>query len=588
VKASIVHPAEKNGHQILRKSRKAAIETGEECLMENRAKAAAAAEASGETIDFERDGVTYTAAKVSIAQDGSSLKRDYGHNYTGSAVAQIATEKRTGLPVGLALSQASCVHCVRTLNDRLREARKKGERYSGDKLKSMTRDELFGLMSHGGHCYRNSTYSPGTAEEHLAETIGRDLLINDDGNVQNFPLFVTKHIADGDTKGITRAAEKQRAIVGDKVADSVDVEMCRDWNHLNTLFEKDMRGFAKTAAYKELTEERMKRIKKDIESICRRYRAEVIDCDSVTDDDKKKRLKTLLREISAVIPHHCGIHNKCTSNMCRYLQIRNEHPDWPSREVVAEWDKGNEFGGKIMAIDNDCIDELTKIFTSRINSKTAHSVCKMESTTDVEEINSMTVKWTGGKRKNYSGGDGYKGALHRSVGHKSCTNIEHSNRVLSKLGSPSISCRDAGLRKMDERLQRDRKRKAKPEYVEAKHDSKRARAAMRGKGDKEDRDYKYRKGKIAGIIQGCARCTKKDVTCGQCGQLGHRKTICTFDDTDDVITHNGKKERKNKPGKKKSLQPSKRKKSNNYGVSVADVDSWMPAIVRNNKRRINS
>jgi len=152
----------------------------------------------------------------------------------------------------------------------------------------------------------------------------------------------------------------------------------------------------------------------------------------------------------------------------------------------------------------------------------------------------------------------------------------------------SISCRDAGLRKMDERLQRDRKRKAKPEYEEAKHDSKRARAAMRGKGDKEDRDYKYRKGKIAGIIQGCARCTKKDVTCGQCGQLGHRKTICTFDDTDDVITHNGKKERKNKSGKKKSLQPSKRKKSNNYGVLVADVDSWMPAIVRSNKRRINS
>lgn len=594
VKADIVHPLEKNMRPTQRKGRQAAIETGQECLAENRAKAAEAAAERGDTIEFEKDGKTYIAFLITLAQDGSSLKRDYSHNYTGTAVAQIAMEKSTGLPVALEISQASCVYCVRAMNRRLRDARQKGQRYSLDMLKSMSHEELYRLMDHDGPCYRNSTYSPGTAEEHLAEKIGMELLLDGNGNVQATPLFVAKHVADGrDSKGITRAAEIQREVVGADVADSVGVELCRDWNHLNSLLEKkDMRGLAKTAAYKgALTEERIKRIKKDNESICRRYKTNVIDCDSVTDDNKKKHLKTLLREVSAIIPHHCGMHHNCTDNMCRHRRIQTEHPDWKKEQVIEEWDKGNEFGGEIMAIDIDCINELTKIFTSRITSKTADSVCKMESTTGVEQTNGMTAKYTGAKRKNYSGADGYEAALHRSIGHKSLSKYEHSSRVLSKLGSPHHPCRDAGLKKMDERLERDRKRKAKDDYVAAKHDSKRARSAMRGKGDKKDKEYKYRKGKstsTAGMIQGGAKRTNKDVTCGQCGQLGHRKTICTIDDTDDVITHNGKKERKNKPGKKKSLQPSKRKKSNNYGVSVADVDSWMPAIVRGNKRRINS
>eukprot|EP00562_Extubocellulus_spinifer_P009725 CAMPEP_0178494648 /NCGR_PEP_ID=MMETSP0696-20121128/13125_1 /TAXON_ID=265572 /ORGANISM="Extubocellulus spinifer, Strain CCMP396" /LENGTH=144 /DNA_ID=CAMNT_0020122737 /DNA_START=316 /DNA_END=752 /DNA_ORIENTATION=+ len=115
-------------------------------------------------------------------------------------------------------------------------------------------------------------------------------------------------------------------------------------------------------------------------------------------------------------------------------------------------------------------------------------------------------------------------------------------------------------------------------------------AAMRGKGDEEDKEHKYLKGKstsTAGIaLQGGAKRTNKDVKCGECSQLGHNRTKSPYDDTDDVITHDGKKERK--PGNKKSVLPSKRNKSNNFGVSLADVDSWMPAIARGNKRRINS
>lgn len=216
-KADIVHPTEKNARQVEMKCRAAAIEAADEIIDENRAKAYAA---SSKTVEFERGGEMHTAAVVTVAQDGSALKRDYGHCYTGSAAAVFAVDKETGLVVDKGISQASCHHCVRAYNARLRERRKAGNPITPSELKNMTKDEILALYDHEGFCYRNSSYSPGVAEEHLAEKIGRNLLVDNEGSVQACPLFVEKHVADGDSKGITRAAAAQEEIVGDSGAPS--------------------------------------------------------------------------------------------------------------------------------------------------------------------------------------------------------------------------------------------------------------------------------------------------------------------------------------------------------------------------------
>ena len=92
-KADIVHPTEKNARQVEKKCRAAAVEAADEIIDENRAKACAA---SSKTVEFEQGGEMHTAAVVAVAQDGSALKRDYGHCYTGSAAAKMDSMQLTG------------------------------------------------------------------------------------------------------------------------------------------------------------------------------------------------------------------------------------------------------------------------------------------------------------------------------------------------------------------------------------------------------------------------------------------------------------------------------------------------------------
>ena len=102
-----------------KKCRAAAVEAADEIIDENRAKACAA---SSKTVEFEQGGEMHTAAVFTVAQDGSALKRDYGHCYTGSAAAAFAVDKETGLVVDKGISQASCHYARRRLTSSVRNA----------------------------------------------------------------------------------------------------------------------------------------------------------------------------------------------------------------------------------------------------------------------------------------------------------------------------------------------------------------------------------------------------------------------------------------------------------------------------------
>ena len=586
VKADIVHPTLDSFRKLEKKCRKAAIEAGAECIQENMAEAHGAAD---NYITFEREGVLYKAAVVTVAQDGSSLMRNYSHNYTGSAVAQISVEKTTGKVVGLRISQSLCRFCILAMNKRLREMRRNGEQFSKSDLKEKSREELYALMKHDGPCYRNSTHSPGTAEECLAEAMGRLLLIDDDGDVQENPLFVQKHVADGDSKGITRAAAAQLKIVGEEALADFIVELCRDWNHLQKLIVAEWRKFLNEEKFGPIPNDRLNHMANCIKLICERYKKNAIDPSNVTDEDKKKHLSVLQQELQSVVRHEAGLHACCTTDTCKFIRLSQANPSWTNKQLDKEWAKQNQYQGQLLEIGDGTIEDMTASITKRINSRTADSNCKLESTTRVEEANGMITKYTMGKRLNLTGADGYSNACNRGIGHLS-KGLEYEQDILNKLGSKQSPTREAGFAAIEKKRQRDNARKSNEDYAGAIRESKRCRGALRNRSDKESSGRKYRTGKdtSAGPIKRKKKESvgeKKVNQCGNCGQRQPRHTAgnCPYDNTDDVIVVNGKlpSKRKKGPGEPTKKKSNKKAKAN-FGVSIDDVDSWLPSVRRDN------
>ena len=536
-KADIVHPTEKNARQVEKKCRAAAVEAADEIIDENRAKAHAA---SSKTVEFEQGGEMHTAAVVTVAQDGSALKRDYGHCCTGSAAAVFAVDKETGLVFDKGISQASCHCCVRACNARLRERREAGNPITPSELKNMSKDETLALYDHDGFCYRNSSYSPGVAEEHLAENVGRNLLVDDEGSVQACPLFVEKHVADGDNKGIARAAAAQEDIAGDELASGV--ELCRDFNHLSNSIDSGFRKVCKGVEnFNAIPRPRINRMKQDISKITDRYKHSVLDQPdgAVSEEEKQSHLALFQKELQSVVRHQCGIHTFCTTNTCDWIRLSIAH--------------------------------------------TADSNCKKESTTGVEQLNGMVTKFTMGKRPNLTASDAYPNATSRAAGHKSL-GTEFNERVLGKLGSRDSPARKDGFDAIDRKLEGDLARKRTDEYKKSKSDSKRLRAALRNRSEKDDKDYVYKKNRAlaAGKAKPAKPGRKKkiDQQCQKCKQLGHTRAECQCDDADDVVVYAGKKRRS--PGSNKKSARNNKKAKTNFGVSANDVSSWMPAILREN------
>lgn len=226
---------------------------------------------------------------------------------------------------------------------------------------------------------------------------------------------------------------------------------------------------------------------------------------------------------------------------------------------------------------------MTLEITKRINENTADSNCKKESTTGVEQLNGMVTKFTMGKRLNLTASDAYANATSRATGHKSM-GTEFNERVLGKLGSTDSSTRKDGFDAIDRKLEGDLARKHADAYKQSKSDSKRLRAALRNRSEKDDKDYLYSKNKA--LAAGKAKSTKSgrkkkiDQQCQKCKQLGHTRADCQYDDADDVVVYAGKKRRR--PGSNKKSARNSKKGKTNFGVSANDVSSWMPSILREN------
>ena len=330
---------------------------------------------------------------------------------------------------------------------------------------------------------------------------------------------------------------------------------------------------------------RINRMKQDISKIADRCKHSVLDQPdgAVSEEEKQSHLALLQKELQSVVRHQCGIHTFCTTNTCDWIRLSIAHPDWSDGKLDEEWSSGNQFDGDILEISDDTIRKMTLEITKRINKNTADSNCKKESTTGVEQLNGMVTKFTMGKRPNLTASDAYPNATSRAAGHKSL-GTEFNERVLGKLGSRDSPTRKDGFDAIDRKLEGDLARKRTDEYKKSKSDSKRLRAALRNRSEKDDKDYVYKKNRAlaAGKAKPAKPGRKKkiDQQCQKCKQLGHTRAECQCDDADDVVVYAGKKRRS--PGSNKKSARNNKKAKTNFGVSANDVSSWMPAILREN------
>ena len=249
----------------------------------------------------------------------------------------------------------------------------------------------------------------------MAELVGRSLLLNSNNSVRppDEALFMNKLVGDGDTTALKKSAAAQRDIVGEEAADGNQF-IARDWNHFLKLIGTDLRKLSTNAGYSGkvgVTPERIERIEADVKQICERYKRRAIDDDDITAEEKAKYVDILLIELGSVIRHHAGDHSSCTHDMCRYTQLLEDHPDWDKARLIKEHDDKNAFGGEILQVGEDGIKELTSIITKRINKQNADAICMMESSTPVEHMNGLVIKYTNAKRKNLTQTDGYDAIL---------------------------------------------------------------------------------------------------------------------------------------------------------------------------------
>jgi hypothetical protein len=137
------------------------------------------------------NGQEHDTMKITAKIDAAGAMRSYLCCITGtqSAAALIANE--IDLPIATKCSWTGCLPCTKAIHQAIRDSKKNTSLFLG---------------KHKGECTCNSMNGPAVAEEFMMETVGRDLLVDTDGNYRgdDLALFVCFPTSDGDSKGANR------------------------------------------------------------------------------------------------------------------------------------------------------------------------------------------------------------------------------------------------------------------------------------------------------------------------------------------------------------------------------------------------
>ncbi len=205
-------------------------------------------------------------------------------------------------------------------------------------------------------------------------------------------------MADNDTRGPTKAMAKQKEIVGSAAPKAVHIH---DLNHtiknnnndMYKLTTKDPSFKAKSA----LNPIRIKKFQSDITKNVKRYKPYLGD---------PARRKQCVEQFVVMVHHHCGDHSLCMiEDFCKYVEVKNEHPDWPPDEIEEEAITRSKRGGSYMDLSKSGIQTLVDLIAKRFSEKNIDLIAECGSSNACETFFSQLTMLSKGKRIWGSGTD---------------------------------------------------------------------------------------------------------------------------------------------------------------------------------------
>lgn len=246
---------------------------------------------------------------------------------------------------------------------------------------------------------------------------------------QTFGLRISEFIGDGDSSVISELHKAN--VYQNPTLKIVKTECC---NHLFRNIRGNLRKLGEKGFLKNyLTTKKIEQIVKDIMCARKHWVGE--------DTDMERKIENLRNDIYNVPFHVFGHHTYCKDYFC--TKKKSKDPD-----LVQIMKVNNSF--------NPILDALSRV---RLN---ARSILLNESSNVAEHFNSLIVKYTGGKRVNYSKKQSFTGrtkiaVLQHNTGRAYSTLCEHMNKTPN-----SIAAENEFKRAVKNLWRNNRKRKFKP------------------------------------------------------------------------------------------------------------------------------
>ena len=382
-------------------------------------------------------------------------------------------------------------------------------------------------MRHAGVCYRNSSLNPASAEETQAIMAAKDLLVDKNGNYvgDDRAIFGNFISADNDTRAPSAFIREQNRIIGE-AADGL-AEHSPDKGHVmkcnnNALFK--LRGEDKSLSGNHaLTNLRIKSLTSDVKAVVDDYQQNGF-CNDVA-------RKACLDQMLAIVPHHCGDHDKCTNEKwCKYLVVKNEYPDLDERKIAEEAMARSHrpFGGKNMSLSHEGIETLTNKIRQRFNAKSIDRIARGGCSNLSESFWNMNTKFSEGKRLNEDHTDSYVVTNKLTFCRIGDGNIEKTHyQVSNRLGLPITSTERKHQTAAAKTRKRIKEYQSSPEFKNVRSLSKMSKDHRMGKIDAKK---VHRSGKVP--LDESATCcvdtktkakARKSPICSICKQGGHTK-----------------------------------------------------------------
>ena len=384
---------------------------------------------------------------------------------------------------------------------------------------------------HDGPCYRTSHLNPCSAEEPQARKAARDLLLDKDGKYRGDDVAIVGigiH-ADGDTRAPKSFIEEQNKIVGaplDDVAEHVRDKGHIMKNHNNFLFDLRKADPTLKGAH-ALTNQRIKSMVADTSAVVTKYTEQGVGNEAAR--------KVCLDQIEAIVPHHCGQHDKCKQEeWCTFTKVTREHPEWSADQVAKEAAavSNRPFDGKNMDLSKDGIATLVKGFKARFNERTIDVIAGDGDSNLSEHFFGQNVIFTEGKRLNMDHDDGWEKVNMLSFCRIGEGNIEKTHDQVSEKLSLPVHATEVKHQEMERKVAECRRKCQRSEkFKNRRKNSKMRREFITGKADAQKR---HKSGKVPltesakSNAGGSAGKKKKGGPrkCSKCHQPGHISSGC--------------------------------------------------------------